>query len=59
MIELVDNLIQLTAVLSGFAVSGVCYLKSRRQPYFLLCCSTASLAQRSARPGAGCRGLHF
>lgn len=38
MIELVDNLIQLTAVLSGFAVSGVCYLKSRRQPYFLLCC---------------------
>ncbi len=38
MIELVDNLIQLAAVLSGFAVSGVFYLKSRRQPYFLLCC---------------------
>ena len=33
MIELVDNLIQLAAVLSG-----VFYLKSRRQPYFLLCC---------------------
>lgn len=32
MIELVDNLIQLAAVLSGFAVSGVFYLKSRRQP---------------------------
>ena len=38
MTELVDNLTQLLAALSGCVLSGVLYLRSRRQPYFLLCC---------------------
>ena len=38
MIEFIDNLTQLLAALSGCVLSGVLYLKSRRQPYFLLCC---------------------
>ena len=38
MIELIDNLIQLCAVLAGCLWSGGLCLKSRRQPYFLLCC---------------------
>ena len=38
MIEFIDNLIQLLVVLSGCVLSGIFYLKSRRQPYFLLCC---------------------
>lgn len=38
MIEFIDNLIQLLAALSGCVLSGIFYLKSRRQPYFLLCC---------------------
>ena len=38
MVEFIDNLTQLLAALSGSVVSGVFYLRSRRQPYFLLCC---------------------
>lgn len=38
MTELIDNLTQLLAALSGCVLSGVFYLRSRRQPYFLLCC---------------------
>ena len=38
MVEFLDNLTQLLAALSGCALSGVYYLRSRRQPYFLLCC---------------------
>ena len=38
MAELIDNLTQLLAALSGCVLSGVFYLRSRRQPYFLLCC---------------------
>lgn len=38
MVEFLDNLTQLLAALSGSALSGVYYLRSRRQPYFLLCC---------------------
>ena len=38
MLEFIDNLIQLLSALSGFLLSGFFYLKSRRQPYFLLCC---------------------
>ena len=38
MVEFIDNLTQLLAVLSGCILSGVFYLRSRRQPYFLLCC---------------------
>ena len=44
MIELIDNLIQLCAVLLGSILSGVLYLRSRRQPYFLLCCFYGSFA---------------
>lgn len=36
--EIIDNLTQLLAALSGCVLSGVFYLKSRKQPYFLLCC---------------------
>lgn len=36
--EIVDNLTQLLAALSGCVLSGMFYLKSRKQPYFLLCC---------------------
>lgn len=36
--EIIDNLTQLLAALSGCVLSGMFYLKSRRQPYFLLCC---------------------
>lgn len=32
----IDNLIQLFAALLGAVLSGGCYLKSRRQPYFLM-----------------------
>lgn len=38
MVEFIDNLTQLLAALSGCVLSGVFYLRSRRQPYFLLCC---------------------
>lgn len=38
MTEFIDNLTQLLAALSGCILSGVFYLRSRRQPYFLLCC---------------------
>ncbi len=38
MIEFIDNLTQLLAALSGCLLSGILYLRSRRQPYFLLCC---------------------
>lgn len=38
MAEIIDNLTQLLAALSGCILSGVFYLRSRRQPYFLLCC---------------------
>ena len=38
MTELVDNLTQLLAALSGCVLSGALYLRSRGQPYFLLCC---------------------
>ena len=38
MAERIDNLTQLLAALSGCVLSGVFYLRSRRQPYFLLCC---------------------
>ena len=38
MVELIDNLTQLLASLYGCVLSGVFYLRSRRQPYFLLCC---------------------
>lgn len=38
MVEFIDNLTQLLAALTGFLLSGASYLKSRRQPYFLLCC---------------------
>ena len=38
MTELLDNLTQLLTALSGCLLSGVFYLRSRRQPYFLLCC---------------------
>ena len=38
MVEFIDNLTQLLASLYGCVVSGVFYLRSRRQPYFLLCC---------------------
>lgn len=38
MAEIIDNLTQLLAALSGCVLSGILYLKIRRQPYFLLCC---------------------
>ena len=38
MVEFIDNLTQLLAALTGFLLSGASYLKSRRQPYFLLGC---------------------
>lgn len=38
MIEFIDNMTQLFAALSGCILSGLFYLRSRRQPYFLLCC---------------------
>ncbi len=38
MVEFIDNLTQLLTALTGFLLSGASYLKSRRQPYFLLCC---------------------
>ena len=38
MVEFIDNLTQLLAALTSFLLSGASYLKSRRQPYFLLCC---------------------
>lgn len=38
MVEFIDNLTQLLAALSGSVLSGVFYLRSRRLPYFLLCC---------------------
>lgn len=38
MVEFIDNLTQLLVVLTGCILSGVFYLQSRRQPYFLLCC---------------------
>ena len=38
MVEFLDNLTQLLAALSGCALSGVYYMRIRRQPYFLLCC---------------------
>lgn len=38
MIEFIDNLTQLLAALTGCILSGMFYLRSRRQPYFLLCC---------------------
>ena len=38
MVEFIDNLTQLLAALTGFLLSGASYLKSSRQPYFLLCC---------------------
>lgn len=38
MVEFIDNLTQLLAALTGLLLSGASYLKSRRQPYFLLCC---------------------
>lgn len=38
MIEFIDNLTQLLAALTGCILSGMFYLQSRRQPYFLLCC---------------------
>lgn len=38
MIEFIDNLTQLLAALSGCVLSGVFYLRSRKQAYFLLCC---------------------
>lgn len=38
MIELIDNLLQLTVVLLGCIWSWLLYLRGRRPPYFLLCC---------------------
>ena len=38
MVELIDNLVQLLAALAGCTLAGIFYLRSRRQPYFLLCC---------------------
>lgn len=38
MVESIDNLIQLLVTLSGCVLSGILYLKSRKQSYFLLCC---------------------
>lgn len=38
MIELIDNLTQLLAVLSGCVLSGLSCLRSRSQTWFLLCC---------------------
>ena len=38
MVEFIDNLTQLLAALTGFILSGASWLKTRRQPYFLLCC---------------------
>ena len=38
MAEFLDNLTQLLAALAGCVLAGVFYLRSRRQPYFLLCC---------------------
>ena len=38
MVEFIDNLTQLLAALSCCVLSGVFYLRSRKQPYFLLCC---------------------
>lgn len=36
--EIIDNLTQFLAALSGCVLSGVFYLRSRKQAYFLLCC---------------------
>ena len=36
--ELVSNLSQFIVTLLGFCLSGICYLKSRAQAYFLLTC---------------------
>ena len=38
MVEFIDNLTQLLTALSVCVLSGVFYLRRRRQPYFLLCC---------------------
>lgn len=38
MVEFLDNLTQLLAALSGCVLAGAFYLRSRRQPFFLLCC---------------------
>ena len=36
--ELVSNLLQFIVTLLGFSLSGIRYLKSRTQAYFLLTC---------------------
>ena len=36
--ELVSNLLQFIVTLLGFSLSGIRYLKSRKQEYFLLTC---------------------
>ena len=36
--ELVSNLLQFIVTLLGFSLSGIWYLKSRKQTYFLLTC---------------------
>lgn len=36
--ELVSNLLQFIVTLLGFSLSGIRYLKSRKQAYFLLTC---------------------
>lgn len=38
MVEFIDNLTQLLVAFSGFLLSGVFYMRSRKPPYFLLCC---------------------
>lgn len=36
--ELISNLLQFIVTLLGFSLSGIRYLKSRKQTYFLLTC---------------------
>ena len=48
--ELVSNLLQFIVTLLGFSLSGIRYLKSRKQAYFLLTCFMAAL------PSALCTG---
>ena len=36
--ELVDNFVQFSVTLLGFCLSGMRYLKGRKQAYFLLTC---------------------
>ena len=36
--EVVSNLLQAAVTLLGFGLSGIRYLKSRKQEYFLLTC---------------------